>query len=113
MPVTLSPAPDILLCHGSPSDDDVFLLEEDGGSHFHPSSEKQIRHKLGSAGAGLTLCGHTHTPRVVRLSDNRTILNPGSVGIPRFGCDRQSGCPLCPCHAQGHTMVVQPSYGQL
>ncbi|MER8564124.1 metallophosphatase family protein [Mesorhizobium sp. M0924] len=93
LPVTLSPTPDILLCHGSPSDDNVFLLEEDGGSHFHPSNEKQIRHKLGSAGAGLTLCGHTHTPRVVRLSDNRTILNPGSVGVQAFPGLTVTGSP--------------------
>ncbi|MES0005238.1 metallophosphatase family protein [Mesorhizobium sp. M0025] len=93
LPVALSPAPDILLCHGSPSDDNVFLLEEDGGSHFHPSNEKQIRHKLGSAGAGLTLCGHTHTPRLVRLSDNRTILNPGSVGVQAFPGLTVTGSP--------------------
>ena len=30
------------------------------------------------------LCGHTHTPRVVRLSDGTMIVNPGSVGCPAY-----------------------------
>ena len=93
LPSTLSLTPDILLCHGSPSSDEVFLVEEDGGNHFYPSNEKQIRHKLGSVDAGLTLCGHTHTPRVVRLSDRQTILNPGSVGVQAFPGLTATGSP--------------------
>ncbi|WP_185970363.1 MULTISPECIES: metallophosphoesterase family protein [unclassified Mesorhizobium] len=93
MPVTLSLSPEIQLCHGSPSDDEVFLLEEDGGDHFYPSIEKQIRHKLGGIDAGLTLCGHTHTPRVVRLSDRQAILNPGSVGVQAFPGLTVTGSP--------------------
>ena len=30
------------------------------------------------------LCGHTHTPRVVRLPDGRMIVNPGAVGCPAY-----------------------------
>ncbi len=93
LPSTLSLAPDILLCHGSPSSDEVFLVEEDGGNHFYPSSEKQIRQKLGNVDTGLALCGHTHTPRVVRLSDRQTILNPGSVGVQAFPRLTVTGSP--------------------
>lgn len=93
LPIALTLAPEILLCHGSPSDDETFLLEEDGGNHFYPSNQKEIRHKLGSIDAGLTLCGHTHTPRVVRLSDRQTILNPGSVGVQAFPGLTVTGSP--------------------
>jgi predicted phosphodiesterase len=93
LPSTLPLTPEILLCHGSPSDDEVFLLEEDGGDHFYPSNEKQIRHKLDGIDAGLTLCGHTHTPRVVQLSDRRAILNPGSVGVQAFPGLTVTGSP--------------------
>lgn len=79
LPITLPLAPEILLCHGSPSDDEAFLLEEDGVDHFYPSRENQIRRKLGNTDASLILCGHTHTPRLVHLSDSRLILNPGTV----------------------------------
>lgn len=93
LPLTLSPVSELLLCHGSPSDDDVFLLEEDGGDHFFPSNERQIRLKLGSVDAGLTLCGHTHTPRVVHLPGRQTILNPGSVGVQAFPGLTVTGSP--------------------
>jgi hypothetical protein len=93
LPGTLPLSSEILLCHGSPSDDEAFLIEEDGGDHFYPSNEKQISHKLGSVDAGLILCGHTHTPRVVRLSDRQTILNPGSVGVQAFPGLTVTGSP--------------------
>ena len=32
----------------------------------------------------LILCGHSHIPRAVRLSDGRLIVNPGSVGCPAY-----------------------------
>jgi predicted phosphodiesterase len=93
LPTTLLLAPEILLCHGSPDDDETFLLEEDGGNHFYPSGEDQVRRKLGHADARLVLCGHTHTPRVVHLSDSQLILNPGSVGVQAFPGLTVTGSP--------------------
>lgn len=75
---------DILLCHGSPDSDEIFLLEEDGDDHFYPSPEARVRAKLGAEHTGLILCGHSHTPRLVRLSDGTMVLNPGSVGVQAF-----------------------------
>lgn len=69
------------------------LLEEDGGDHFFPSNESQMRSKLGNVGARLTLCGHMHTPRVVHLSDRQVILNPGSVGVQAFPGLTAAGSP--------------------
>lgn len=92
LPTTLRLPPEILLCHGSPADDEVFLLEEDGGDHFFPSNESQIQQKLGKVDAGLVLCGHTHTPRVARIS-GQTILNPGSVGVQAFPGLTVTGSP--------------------
>lgn len=34
--------------------------------------------------ASLILCGRSHIPRIVRLSDGRLIVNPGSVGLPGY-----------------------------
>ncbi len=92
LPISLRLPPEILLCHGSPEDDEVFLLEEDGGDHFYPSNEAQIAQKLGKTDAGLILCGHTHTPRVVLMS-GQTILNPGSVGVQAFPGLTVTGSP--------------------
>jgi putative phosphoesterase len=84
---------DILACHGSPADDEVFLLEEDGEGHFYPSAERQILPKLGTVDAELVLCGHTHTPRVAWLSVGQAVLNPGSVGVQAFPTFTATGSP--------------------
>lgn len=37
-----------------------------------------------STPAPVLLCGHSHQPRVLRLADGRTVVNPGSVGCPAY-----------------------------
>jgi len=75
---------EILLCHGTPDSDLVYFLEtvEPGGMRAATDAEAEDR--AGSARAGLILCGHTHVPRVRRLSGCRTVVNPGSVGLPAY-----------------------------
>ena len=57
------------------------------------SREGQIRRKLGDVPAELVLCGHTHTPRIVHVSDRLTVLNPGSVGVQAFPGLTVTGSP--------------------
>lgn len=92
LPATLK-IEDIFLCHGGPVDDETFLLEEDGKTHFFPSGAAQIRAKLSDVGASLILCGHTHTPRVVHLSERQLAINPGSVGVQAFPGLTVTGSP--------------------
>jgi diadenosine tetraphosphatase ApaH/serine/threonine PP2A family protein phosphatase len=40
-----------------------------------------------SASADLILCGHTHIPRLARLSSGAVLVNPGSVGCPAYTDD--------------------------
>ena len=74
LPATMSVGSDIFLCHGSPSSDEIFLLEEDGGNHFFPSTEGAVRHKLGSVGVqafpGLTATGSPHARYAVATHRN-------------------------------------------
>lgn len=93
LPATMSVESDIFLCHGSPSNDEIFLLEEDGGNHFFPSTESAVRLKLGNVTAELVLCGHSHTPRVVQATKDQSILNPGSVGVQAFPGLTATGSP--------------------
>jgi predicted phosphodiesterase len=76
---------DAFLCHATPMDDETPWLDE------HPLEGPTRRKSLdwinGEAGLitqSLLLCGHTHTPRVVRLADGRLVVNPGSVGCPGY-----------------------------
>lgn len=75
---------EILLCHGSPNDDTVYLLEEVSSGTALVRSDGDVRRLLNGATHPLTLCGHSHTPRLVRLPEGRLIVNPGSVGLPAY-----------------------------
>jgi predicted phosphodiesterase len=75
---------EIFLCHGTPSSDEVYLLEDaaTGRPMLRPESEilrlvKSVRHPV-------IACGHTHIPRLVLLANGQLIVNPGSVGLPAY-----------------------------
>jgi putative phosphoesterase len=63
---------EVLFCHATPRDDEEIVLVD--------SPEARWQEVL--AGAPPTVvCGHTHMP-FLRLVDRRTVVNPGSVGMP-------------------------------
>jgi predicted phosphodiesterase len=78
---------DWLLCHGSPSSDTVYLLEDVSMGFARVRSEQKIEELLGKTQSRWILCGHTHVQRVVRLTSGQTIVNPGSVGLPAYDDD--------------------------
>lgn len=74
----------IFLCHGTPDSDIDYFLENPNGTGSDQATEEQVARRAGECPASLILCGHSHIPRAVRLSDGRLIVNPGSVGIPAY-----------------------------
>ncbi|MDD4903991.1 MAG: metallophosphoesterase family protein [Candidatus Bipolaricaulis sp.] len=78
---------DVLLVHGTPNDDAVYLLTEPRGGRLVARPASTVSRLLGAPTARAVLCGHDHTPSVVRLDDGRTIVNPGSVGCPAYEDD--------------------------
>ena len=76
----------ILACHGTPSEDTTYLLEEsleDG--RFMPARREVLEQRLGDAtSASVVLCGHSHRQAAVQGPHECLILNPGSVGCPVF-----------------------------
>lgn len=90
LPPTLDLSPEVLLCHGTPTDDlEHFLHSVDGGT-AREASDAEIRDRAGDNREALILCGHTHLPRIVALEDGRTIANPGSVGLQAYDDDHPS-----------------------
>jgi predicted phosphodiesterase len=90
----------ILLCHGTPSSDEVYLLEEplpQGSSVL--KAMRAILAALGEAAQPVICCGHSHTPRAVYLPTGQLVVNPGSVGLPAYTMDEpftykmESGSP--------------------
>lgn len=76
---------DIFLCHGVPSSDSAHWLDTPNpalGMSLRPLAD--IEREAGSLDFPIMLCGHSHISRVVRLSDGRRVINPGSVGCPGF-----------------------------
>ncbi|MBC8504778.1 MAG: metallophosphoesterase family protein [Anaerolineales bacterium] len=75
---------EIVLVHGSPSDDKQYLLEAISNGHSCLASLDEIKARIGDETAPIILCGHTHISRIVAVSDNQLVVNPGSVGLPAY-----------------------------
>jgi predicted phosphodiesterase len=87
LPPTLRWSPDVLLCHGTPTDDlQHFLFTVDGGA-AREATVPEVLERAGDRDEALILCGHTHLPRIVTLDDGRTVANPGSVGLQAYDDD--------------------------
>jgi putative phosphoesterase len=75
----------LLLCHGTPDNDDKYLLETvEPDGRVRIATPAEISRRLGGANQKVVLCAHSHQPRVVALNDGRLVVNPGSVGLPAY-----------------------------
>lgn len=90
----------VLLCHGTPSDEDRYLSSESAVAEAFRTLERSFPDAL------FCLHGHTHVPSAIRCragrirrldpeeialeASARYLLNPGSVGQPRDGNARAS-----------------------
>ena len=98
-PPTLWLTDDVLVCHGTPHSDVQGWLEtvtddfgQDGSVGVRPATAAEVLQRLSTGphtAASLIICGHTHTPRVLRVPSPThehliTIVNPGSVGLPAY-----------------------------
>jgi len=75
---------EVLLIHGAPSSDTTYLLETVEHGRARLATQREIIERLGGTKARVVLCGHTHVPRLVEVSENILIVNPGSVGLPAY-----------------------------
>ncbi len=75
---------EIYMCHGSPTNDFEYLLENVETGFPCLRSDSQIMTSLQGQLANIILCGHTHIPRTVRTHSGQLIINPGSVGLPAY-----------------------------
>jgi len=78
---------DVYLCHGTPSDDLIYLLENVELGYARLRADSEIIKRLNGQQSKLICCGHTHTPRTVCLSSGQVIVNPGSVGLQAYTDD--------------------------
>lgn len=112
LPAELTFNDDVLMVHGVPGNDLIYLLEDVTVAGVQPSSEARVLSLIANTNASLILCGHTHIPRALRLADGRLIVNPGSVGLQAYDDDKprphvmESGSP----HAR--YAIVERQHGE-
>ncbi len=88
LPATIEDG-DILFCHATPDSDHENWLDYRGPQQRLIARDLEgVQDRLGGAAQPVICCGHTHTPRVVRLPGGPTIVNPGPVGMPAYLDDR-------------------------
>ena len=94
---------ELYLCHGAPTDDQVYLLEDVSSGRPVIRPELEIAERLGGTTANIVLCGHSHLPHAVGLATGQLVVNPGSVGLPAYADDD-------PCRHAMQTFSPHASY---
>jgi predicted phosphodiesterase len=74
----------LYFCHGTPTNDLIYLLEDVSSGSPQLRSDDEIQELLAGQKTKLICCGHTHIPRLVKLSSGALVLNPGSVGLQAY-----------------------------
>jgi predicted phosphodiesterase len=72
------------VCHGTPESDDEYLLEKVTANGVFVYNDEELLKHISHIKERIILCGHSHVNRVVYLSNDKIILNPGSVGLPAY-----------------------------
>ncbi len=96
LPTTAVVADELFLCHGTPTSDETYLLEEVSTQGIALRSSVDIRALIRDVTQRVVLCGHSHLARTVYLPDGTLVVNPGSVGLPAYtdeGGDIEAGSP--------------------
>jgi len=80
--------------HAVPGDDAEDWLDHKGPQNrLVARDRREVESRAEGLGAAAILTGHTHTPRMVRLSGGRIVVNPGAVGCPAY-LDARSDPPF-------------------
>lgn len=84
LPPSIDVAEGVLAVHGTPASDTRYLLEDKVDGRLALATADTLGERLGDVAAGLVLCGHSHHQHVAADRRGRLVLNPGSVGTPRY-----------------------------
>jgi predicted phosphodiesterase len=89
LPAALTPAPGVLLCHGTPRDDLERFCDTVDGDRLRLATRAEVEDRLPADAPALVACGHTHVARVVSARGT-LVVNPGSVGLQAYEDDHPS-----------------------
>ncbi len=74
---------DFFLCHGTPTQDDGYLIEHVTKNGVRLKTKIELQAQLNSIKQPIICCGHSHTPHHIAV-DSKHIINPGSVGLQAY-----------------------------
>jgi predicted phosphodiesterase len=84
LPARLDLGNGVAAVHGTPRDDNEYLLETVLDGRVAQGAPDASQERLGALDVPFVLCAHSHLPRLVQGHGGRMILNPGSVGCPAY-----------------------------
>jgi diadenosine tetraphosphatase ApaH/serine/threonine PP2A family protein phosphatase len=84
VPTSAEAGDGIFACHGTPTDDNQYLIEDVSEHRLVRAHPSTIQERLGDVQARVVLCGHSHQQHLIQLPDGPLVLNPGSVGCPSY-----------------------------
>jgi putative phosphoesterase len=87
LPASLELDDDVFAVHGRPDTDSEYLLEDKVDGRLILATAKTLGERIGDRRESLILCGHSHHQHVAHAPGNRLVVNPGSVGCPRYADD--------------------------
>ncbi len=76
----------VYCCHGTPSNDSEYLLENPEKDHVAIKDQNNIDDLLKGIKQRIVVCGHSHITNVVETG-NKLVINPGSIGLPAYDDD--------------------------
>lgn len=76
----------IYCCHAGPERDTIPVLEDIQPNLVTIKDTDELDEILSDINQRVVVYGHTHVPRLV-VNGNKTIINPGSVGLPAYDDD--------------------------
>jgi len=101
LPTSLEIDGDVFAVHGSPASDTEYLLEDAVDGRLLPATAETLGHRIGNRRESLILCGHSHHQHVAHAPGNRLVVNPGSVGCPRYADNKDPfSAESCSPHAR-------------
>ena len=99
----------VYLCHGTPTDDTDYLLEDVATGRARLRPDGDIVTRLAGRTAKLVLCGHSHLPRTVALSSGQMVVNPGSIGLPAYTDDDPVAHAMETCSPHASYAIIEDS----
>jgi predicted phosphodiesterase len=101
LPPSLEIEGDVLAVHGTPASDTEYLLEDAVEGRLLPATAITLGQRIGDRRESLILCGHSHHQHTAQAPGNRLVVNPGSVGCPRYADNKNPfSAESCSPHAR-------------